>query len=296
MEHMDMKNLGFKMISFVWSVSMVLMGGLVFAGGPDDFPLREKYPQLEPITSPELARARAAGQAIIIDVRTKAEFDAMRIDGAIHIPHIISDEQQAAWKAAAQKPHQYAVFYCNGVLCTKSYKAAELAMSQGQFKAIRNYDAGILEWAEINPQATVFFGQSLTKDNVKENLISESDFKKVLLDTYTFINEARSGKYETYDIRDSREKAEYPINLPNKKEATLDQLQQLLNEGKFPDSNVLLLDNVGRQVIWAQYYLNRYGVKNYFFLAGGVAQWRADGCDSKGDKLGKVFGRPSPKK
>ncbi len=107
---------------------------------------------------------------------------------------------------------------------------------------------------------------------------------------------ARSGKYEVYDIRDTREKAEYPIDLPNKKEATIDQLRQLLHEDKFPKSNVLLLDNVGKQVEWAQYYLNKFGVKDYFFLAGGVKQWRADGKNQKGDELGKVFGRPTPKK
>jgi hypothetical protein len=101
--------------------------------------------------------------------------------------------------------------------------------------------------------------------NAKEKIIPESDFKKALVDTVTFIDMARSGKYEVYDIRDKREKTEYPIDLPNKKEATIDQLQQLLNEGKFSKSNVLLLDNVGKQVIWAQYYLNTW-VKDYFFL------------------------------
>jgi len=270
---------------------IMIMVAVGLAGGVDDFPLRKKYPQLEPITTSELAKSRLLGEAVVIDVRTEAEYDVMHIKGAGNIPHILTDETHSALKSAAEKAHLYLVFYCNGGTCSKSYKAAELA-SLEKFKGVRNYDAGIFEWAEAFPEETVFFGEPMTAANAKEKLIPESDFKKVLVDTATFIDMAKGGKYEVYDIRDSREKAEYPINLPNKKEATIDQLQQLLKEGKFPKSNVLLLDNVGKQVIWAQYYLNRFGVKDYYFLSGGVAQWRADGRDSKGDQLGKVFGRP----
>jgi rhodanese-related sulfurtransferase len=279
------------LIIYATFVGMVVAG---FAFGADGFPLRKKYPQLEPITTLELAKARTAGEAIVIDVRTKGEFDVMHIKGAINVPHILSDERYEALKSAAETAHRYMVFYCNGVTCTKSYKAADLAWSL-QFKGVRNYDAGIFEWADTYPQETVFFGEPMTEANAKEKLISESDFKKVLVDTVTFIDMARSG-YKVYDVRDQREMVEYPINLPNKEAATIDQLQQLLKEDRFPKSNVLLFDNVGRQVIWAQYYLTRFGVKHYFFLAGGVEQWRADGYDSNGDKLGKVFGRPSPKK
>lgn len=279
-----------KPIIIIYTVILIMVAA-GFAGGADDFPLRKKYPQLEPITTSELAKARLLGQAVVIDVRTKAEYDVMQIKGAINIPHILTDETHSALKSAAEKPHSYLVFYCNGVTCTKSYKAAELALLES-FKSVRNYDAGIFEWVEAFPEETIFFGEPMTAANAKEKVIPASDFKKVLVDTVTFIDMAKSGKYEVYDVRDKREKAEYPINLPNTKEATLDQLQELLKENKFPKSNVLLLDNVGRQVIWAQYYLNRFGVKDYFFLAGGVAQWRADGRDSRGDQLGKVFGRP----
>jgi rhodanese-related sulfurtransferase len=279
----------------VYAVIVILVAAGL-AVGADDFPLRKKYPQTQPITTKELAKARALGEAIVIDVRTKGEYDVMHIKGAMNISHIVSDEQQKAFQSAAEKPHQYMVFYCNGVTCSKSYKAADLAMTMLHLTGVRNYDAGILDWAETYPEETIFFGEPMTAANAKEKIIPESDFKRVLVDTATFIDMARSGKYEVYDIRDKREKSEYPIDLPDKKEATIDDLQQLLQEGKLPKSNVLLLDNVGRQVIWAQYYLNRFGVKDYFFLAGGVEQWRADGKNQRGDDLGKVFGRPTQKK
>ncbi len=79
-----------------------------------------------PLNWPKLGQT---GEAVIIDVRTKGEFDVIHVKGAINISHIVSDEQQAAFKSVAEKPHQYLVFYCNGVTCPKSYKAADLAMT-----------------------------------------------------------------------------------------------------------------------------------------------------------------------
>jgi len=275
-------------------ISVIVATDAGFVVGADDFPLRKRYPQLQAISTAELVEARAARKAIVIDVRTRGEFDVMHIEGAKNIPHILNDKQYSQLKSVGEAPHQYIVFYCNGGTCSKSYKAAELATLLG-FKGVRNYDAGIVEWAETHPEETIFFGQPMSASNVKEKLIAESNFRKALVDTRSFLEMVRSGKYAVYDIRDSREKAEYPINLANKKEATIDQLQQLLKEGKFPMSDVLLLDNVGRQVIWAQYYLERFGVKNYFFLDGGVEQWRADGLNSEGNQAGRIFGRAKKK-
>jgi rhodanese-related sulfurtransferase len=106
---------------------------------------------------------------------------------------------------------------------------------------------------------------------------------------------AKSGDYQVVDIREPREKTEYPITLPNLSESTIDQLVKRLEKGDFANKRLLVLDNVGKQVIWAKYYLDRHGIKDYYFLKGGVRQWRAEGLDSKGDKLGKVFGRPALK-
>jgi rhodanese-related sulfurtransferase len=273
---------------------IMILSGLGFSWATDEFPLRKKYPQLKPITTQELTKARSANEALVIDARTKGEFDVMHVKGAVNIPHIWSEDHRHTLGSIAKAPHRLLVFYCNGVLCSKSYKAAELATALG-FEGVRNYDAGIFEWAQANPEETLFFGEPMTPENVSRKVIPESDFKKALVDTFTFIDLAKSGNYVVCDLRDSREKAEYPISLPNKIEATIDELQELLQKGNFTKSRVLFFDNVGKQVTWAQYYLERHGVKDYYFLAGGVRQWRADGRDGKGNQLGRLFGH-APKK
>jgi len=262
----------------------------------DKFPLRRKWPDLVPISTPELATARSQNDAIVVDVRTDAEYEIMHIEGSHHIPHDGIISKSAELSALTERPGHLLVFYCNGTTCAKSYKAAEIATSMGH-KGVRVYDGGIFEWAKTHPEQTVFFGRKMTKELVEQYLVSEEDFAKGpwLIDAAQFIEMANSGQFQVVDIRDSRERAEYPIQLPNLREATMDQLVQYLAKGDLPKSKILLLDNVGKQVIWAKYYLDQQGAKDYFFLRGGVRQWRAAGLDSKGNKLGKVFGRPASK-
>jgi len=262
----------------------------------DRFPLRKKWPDLIPISTSELASARSSNQAIVVDVRTAAEYEILHIAESHHFPHDAFLSRNAEFSALTEQPHRLLVFYCNGTTCAKSYKAAEIATQLG-FKGARVYDGGIFEWATAYPEETIYFGRKMTKAMVQQYVVDEEDFDKGpwLVDSVRFIEMARSGDYKVFDLRDPRERAEYDIKLPDLKVATIDELAKHLERGDFPKTRVLMLDNVGKQVIWAKYYLDQHGVKDYFFLRGGVRQWRAEGLDSRGDKLQKVFGRPTAK-
>jgi len=266
------------------------------AGDEDKFPLRKKWPNLVPISTQELAAARSKKEAIVVDVRTAAEYEIMNIAGSHHIPHDKIGVGDDPLRSLTENPYSVLVFYCNGTTCAKSYKAADMAALLGH-KGVRVYDGGIFEWAETYPAETIFFGRRMTKELVKQYVVNEEDFDKGpwLVNTLEFIDLAKSGNYHVVDLRERRERTEYPIQLPNLNEATVDQLARSCGQENFPKTRVLVFDNVGKQIIWAKYYLDRCGVKDYFFLRGGVLQWRADGRDGKGDKSGKVFGRPAPK-
>jgi len=286
--------------STTWALlAAIICSVLVFAaaaGNEDRFPLRKKWPDLVPVSTSELEAAKSKNAAVVVDVRTDAEYEIMHVEGSHHIPHDAIISKSTKLSELTERPGQLLVFYCNGTTCAKSYKAAEVATTIG-LKGVRVYDGGIFEWAETYPEQTIFFGRKMTKALVEQYLVSEEDFDKGpwLVDTAKFIEMANSGQFQVVDIRESRERAEYPIQLANLREATLDQLVRHLEKGDVPKSKILVLDNVGKQIIWAKYYLDQQGAKDYFFLRGGVRQWRADGLDSKGNKLGKVFGRPSPR-
>lgn len=75
-------------------VGMGILANILFAGSG------------QPVDIPALI----SGGALVIDVRTKSEFDSGHIAGAIHIPYDVIDRQIAA---LAKKKEQAIIVYCH---------------------------------------------------------------------------------------------------------------------------------------------------------------------------------------
>ena len=265
-----------------------LLCGLFFMGAGAavaaemQFPLRAKFPKLSPIDTKELTSIFS--EAVIVDARNKVEFDVIQMVGA----HNILVGQMKEADLLALRPKKDAtplIFYCNGTTCPKSYKAAEKATEWG-FDNVRVYDAGIFHWAQEQPDRTKFFGQKLTAETVKTALISKEKLAEACLDTAAFLAKFESGNYALFDIRDPNEQKEQPIRLPKMKVMPMDTFVNLLEKKSkaIPTSSILILDNVGKQVDWIQYYLIKEGITDYHFLKGGVLQWVKDGYSPEGKK------------
>jgi rhodanese-related sulfurtransferase len=250
----------------------------------DPYPLRKKYPNLKCITTEELVSMRAT--SIIIDARNTVEYDVIRIDGAISVP-ASSMKRPDLLKVRAADGETPLIFYCNGVTCTKSYKGCEKARSFG-FENIYVYDAGVMAWARANPADTVFFGEPMSAKTIDKQIISKDRFKAASLDTKAFIAQAKAKGWKLYDLRDRDERSKNPIKIPGIIKCDIDQFVGFLNKpGVVPTSNILVMDWVGKQVKWVQYYLDRKGHTDYHFLSGGIKQWIADGYDERGEFVGK---------
>ncbi|MCK4507148.1 MAG: hypothetical protein KAU27_01305, partial [Desulfuromonadales bacterium] len=65
-------------------VAMVLLVSVSSALASGDFPLREKYPNVKPITLEQLNQDYDS--TIIIDVRSKEEFDVIHVNKALNLP------------------------------------------------------------------------------------------------------------------------------------------------------------------------------------------------------------------
>jgi rhodanese-related sulfurtransferase len=247
-----------------------------------DFPLRTKYSQVSPIETAELVSIYS--QAILIDARNKMEFDVIHMDGAQNINSDRMNEGNllSLRSKDSQKP---LVFYCNGTTCSKSYVAAAKAVEWG-FKAVRVYDSGILYWAKKQPQMTLLFGEKLTPQTIKTKLISEEKFAAALLPPSEFIAKAKSGTFTVIDTRNFNEQKDTVIDFPKTRKMPGDTIASLLTQKSWAidRANLLVMDNVGKDIRWLQYYFEKEGVKNYYFLKGGVRQWIADGYDAKGNK------------
>lgn len=253
---------------FVAGAVLILLTGHAFGA---EFPLRDKYPEVKPI-SIEALKANY-NETIIIDVRSREEFDVIHIKKAKHVPVTKTSFLADLEKVRSKDADADIAFYCNGHTCAKSYKAAEKAMGAG-FENIYCFDAGIFEWATTYPANSVLLDKSPVDPS---SLISKEDLTARMLGWTDFSAKASAGESMIIDIRDPFQRAKNAtldqnknVKLKGVRNIPLDRLGKLLAKGEFKDKQLLIFDAVGKQVRWLQYYLEEGGYNNYAFLEKGV--------------------------
>ena len=235
------------------------------AAASDTFPLRAKYIDVTILETANLDKR--FNEVVVVDVRTKYEYDTLRIKDAALIP--VTDrtfvDQVRKLRESTPKP---IVFYCNGKTCAKSYDAVLYAMN-ARIPNVLCYDAGIDDWARAYPGRTELLGKSPIK---VEDLITHDKFKGHLLDPKAF--EARIGAASiVLDVRDRAQRDSLLFPSRGEQRASLedkDKLDPIIERAKKEKKTLLVYDQVGKQVQWFQYYLESKGLKDYFFMKGGA--------------------------
>jgi rhodanese-related sulfurtransferase len=228
------------------------------------YPHRAKFKTV-PVMEAEQLRGDL-DKVVVVDVRSRFEYQTLHIKGALHIP-LSKDKFPPAVRELRQQSDKPIVFYCNGITCKKSYEAVELAMEAG-VKKVYAYDAGIDHWTTLYPEASVLLGQSPVTAG---NFISKSSFKSRVISTETFETMMEKGAV-VLDIRDLRQR-DNPLFPMRENRAQLDDTQKIaevVSEAKRTKKPLLVYDKVGKQTRWFQYYLEQQGVKSYYFLDGGA--------------------------
>jgi rhodanese-related sulfurtransferase len=241
----------------------------------DAFPLRAKYIDVVVLETANLDKR--FNEVVVVDVRTKYEYDTLRIKDAQLIP--VTDrtfvDQVRKLRESTPKP---IVFYCNGKTCAKSYDAVLYAMN-ARIPNVLCYDAGIDDWSRAHPERTALLGKSPIK---AEDLIGHDQFKARLLDPKAFEAKAE-GKAIVLDVRDKsqRDAMLFPFREQRVALEEKTRLDAVMEQAKKEKKTLLVYDQVGKQVQWFQYYLESKGLKDYYFMKGG-AQGYSD------TKFGKV--------
>lgn len=247
----------------VLAVSLVLAIAATTAAADEGFPLRAKFPSVKYVTTDDLVKKYQ--EMIIVDVRSKIEYDVIHINKAVHVPistAMFTKDLAKVRDAGGETP---IAFYCNGHTCPKSYEAAEQAAGAG-FKNVFAYDAGIYDWVKAQPEKGTLMGKTpvpldklISKDALAKRMVTYGEFQK----------RASGPNAILVDIREPFQRQKVP-QLPGLRNIPTDRFAELLKKGEFKDKDLLILDAVGKQVEWIQYYLNIYGYENYAFLKGGA--------------------------
>ncbi len=251
---------------FLSVISLALVSVLLVTNSwakTNPFPHREKFKDVPVIETQALLDRMPSVN--IVDVRSKFEFETLHIKGAINIP--LSSVTFASKVANLIKSNSKPViFYCNGGTCKKSYKAVKAAV-KGGVPGTTAYDGGIYTWAQTHPDHSVLLGknpmnasQFIDNKTYKSRIIKAKQFEQLM-----------GPRAMVLDIRDriQRDLQLFPFKESRAELHDMDSIRHYVQQAKKGGKTLLVYDKVGKQVRWFQYYLERQGVKNYYFMKGG---------------------------
>jgi len=243
------------------------------------FPGRELYPSVSVLEIDELYER--IDRVIVVDVRSEYEYKTLRIKDSINVP-LSSPTFLSRMRKLRSDSDKPIVAYCNGKTCMKSYQAA-LKCSTNNIANVYSYDAGIMDWARKYPKNSVLLGRSPINPN---HLISKSDFDKHLLSPDDYGERVANSSAIVLDVRDRFQREAISLFVGRERRAYLDDTRRLdsyIDKAKSEGKELLIHDAAGKQVQWLQYYLQDKGLKNYYFMKGGIAAYY--------DEIRKEFGK-----
>lgn len=233
-----------------------------------DFPGRAKYPSVKTISTDELSAAAKAGSAVLVDVRSPVEYDVIHPVNALHISVSDAKFESAIKDLAAKNASKTIAVYCNGVTCYKAYEAAERATAAGVASVVA-YDAGVPDWAAKFPDKTLLLGKRMSES--KKAMISEAAHTERVMSFDAFKKAAAADNAMVIDVRDNVQKSGALPGLEKAISIPLDKfIPNFVKTKANQDKRLLIFDQVGKQVVWLEYYLIENGYKDYTFLKGGA--------------------------
>jgi len=251
---------------FILSVMLLLaiVSNSVLAASAE-FPGREIYPASKIIETAALKQR--FNNVVIVDVRSKYEYETLRIKNAINIP-LTSSGYIGKMRELGNK-NKTIVVYCNGRTCMKSYKAEVKARRNG-VKNIKVYDAGVMDWAKAYPKMASLLGETPLNP---ASLISKSRFTDHLLAPKKFAKMALGNGVEVIDVRDPLQRMGMGLFIGIEKAVALDNVRKLnayIQQAAQKGKTLLIYDETGKQVQWLMYRLAAKGLKNFYFMKGGT--------------------------
>ncbi|WP_455199529.1 rhodanese-like domain-containing protein [Kaarinaea lacus] len=270
-----MKKCPLKLSKFVLSILVLLFAHQVFAAdAKKEFPGRDTYPEVKYIELNDFYQKLKKKEVTVVDVRSKYEYETLRVNGALNIPLASSTfvSEMTKLRESDDKP---IVVYCNGKTCMKSYKAARKCDSKN-IKNVVAYDAGIMDFASAYPKDAILLGKPL---NDPKKLISKSNFKKHLLSPDKFGDRLAETSDIVLDVRDRFQREGISIFVGREHRVPIDNTKRLdryINKAIAGNKALLIYDAAGKQVRWLQYYLEDKGLKSYYFMAGGINAYYKD--------------------
>jgi len=240
---------------------LMMLTNTLFAD--EGFPGRAKYPDIPYISISDFHQGYINNQFVVVDARSQFEYKVIKVVGALNFP-VNSDSFFKDINALAQTTDKTIVFYCNGRRCMKSFKAAK----KSKLSNIKVFDAGVFDWSIKYPKLAELLNESpldpskiISKKKLKQHFLPLSEFEQSIAGSVLI------------DIRDKAQRRGNGLFLLADRSAPLDETRRLdryIEKAIAENKPLLAYDDAGKQVRWLQYYLEKKGVNNYYFMEGGA--------------------------
>jgi rhodanese-related sulfurtransferase len=141
---------------------------------------------------------------VVVDARNPEEYQEVHIKGAINVPQKKFEKYK---DTLPQEKTTRIVFYCNGVKCGKSKKAAKATLAMG-YKQVFVYAEGMPVWEEKG--MPIYAGPDYEK-RIETSKLSPAELNKLI--------QSKADTFTVVDVRDKEEfsKGHVPgaINIPS---------------------------------------------------------------------------------
>lgn len=119
--------------------------------------LSEPNQKTEEVSTEQLRRILSDGSAVVVDTRTRAEFDAGHVPGARNLDAAPDAVVAAVERLSNGNKSAALVLYCNGPFCQASKRLAEQLTTAG-FTNVRRYQLGIPVWRALGGPTEIELG------------------------------------------------------------------------------------------------------------------------------------------
>lgn len=242
---------------------VLLIASTVAATDEQDYPLRPFYPAVKTIDTDRFLEIYF--DAIIIDVRSRFEFDVVRINKAKCVPLSEDDFIASIRRYRSLISETPMVFYCNDSACSSAFRAVLLAQAAG-YTNVFVYDAGVFPLLMVAPEKITLMATTPAQPDL---VISSDYYDKVRIDFKEF--KERSTKISTLliDIRDIYNRVHEP-RLKGVRNIPMEPFIQAVTNRIWAEKKLLIFDQNGEKTRWLQYFLQANGYSDYVFLRGGM--------------------------
>jgi rhodanese-related sulfurtransferase len=205
----------------------------------------------------QMLNSTKSGKFLVIDARNPDEYKDVHIPGAINIP--VSKFEKYA-KLLPEDRMKTLIFYCNGVKCGKSKRAAKKAIAFG-YRNVLVYEEGMPVWEEKGLPIITGPGYEA---KIETDKISPQELRALI--------DSKKDNFTIVDVRDQSEFVEGhipgAINIPvasfSSRSGTLDK-----------HKTIIVYCNAGSRSYKAYRKLMKLGYKKYYQAL--FADWKAAG-------------------